>query len=209
MQSTLLRFLETGELQPVGRTIDPASDVRDIGATNRDLNAQVATGAFRADLFYRLRVVPARCAFVARAARRHPAAGHLLALDCHEPSVLPGARLGVGDGRAVSLMVAGQRSATCATSSSGDSFSATSSTIDVTELSSDVRSSVLATPSRLRRRTTPCRRGHTRRSTRCSSGAGVSGMLSPNRSCAAIPRAMNCAKSSSRDSTDTGQLQRS
>ena len=58
MQAVLLRFTETGEIQPVG--VDaPAgrTDVRLITATNRDLRAQIAVGAFREDLYYRLNVI--------------------------------------------------------------------------------------------------------------------------------------------------------
>ena len=58
MQGLLLRFLENGEIQPVGserpRTI---VDARVIAATNRNLHDQVRRGAFREDLFYRLNIV--------------------------------------------------------------------------------------------------------------------------------------------------------
>jgi len=58
MQAVLLRFTETGEIQPVGAE-RPAGrvDVRLITATNRDLAAQIAAGAFRQDLYYRLNVI--------------------------------------------------------------------------------------------------------------------------------------------------------
>src|SRR5688572_5344537 len=58
MQAVLLRFTETGDVQPVGAQ-RPAgrADVRLISATNRDLQAQIATGAFRQDLYYRLNVM--------------------------------------------------------------------------------------------------------------------------------------------------------
>jgi DNA-binding NtrC family response regulator len=58
MQGLLLRFLETGELQKVGS--DRASaivNVRIVAATNRDLQALIAEGTFREDLFYRLNVI--------------------------------------------------------------------------------------------------------------------------------------------------------
>jgi transcriptional regulator with PAS, ATPase and Fis domain len=58
MQALLLRFLESGELQPVGA--DAASrrvDARVISATNRDLDRMTAAGTFREDLLYRIRVV--------------------------------------------------------------------------------------------------------------------------------------------------------
>jgi DNA-binding NtrC family response regulator len=58
MQGALLRFLETGEIQRVGATSTIVrANVRIIAATNRDLHAAVASGAFRQDLFYRLDVI--------------------------------------------------------------------------------------------------------------------------------------------------------
>ncbi len=58
MQTLLLRFLETGEVQPVGEEGPPRqTDVRVIAATNRNLLEMVAAGQFRDDLLYRIRVV--------------------------------------------------------------------------------------------------------------------------------------------------------
>jgi transcriptional regulator with PAS, ATPase and Fis domain len=58
MQSLLLRFLETGELQKVGGDqLGTKVDVRVIAATNRDLQAMVRQGTFREDLYYRIRVI--------------------------------------------------------------------------------------------------------------------------------------------------------
>jgi transcriptional regulator with PAS, ATPase and Fis domain len=57
MQALLLRFLEDGEIQPVGSDEPPIrSDVRVISATNRDLQTMVSRGEFREDLLFRIRV---------------------------------------------------------------------------------------------------------------------------------------------------------
>ncbi|MEJ2610635.1 MAG: sigma-54 dependent transcriptional regulator [Candidatus Thiodiazotropha sp.] len=58
VQAKLLRFLETGECQMVGRANNQRVDVRVVAATNRDLSLSIEDGAFRTDLYYRLNVVP-------------------------------------------------------------------------------------------------------------------------------------------------------
>ncbi len=58
LQAKLLRFVQTGSFRRVGGSELRRVDVRIVSATNRDPVAEVEAGRFRADLFYRLHVLP-------------------------------------------------------------------------------------------------------------------------------------------------------
>jgi len=62
VQAKLLRVVQLGEVRAVGSDESRAIDVRLIAATHQDLEARIAAGQFRADLFYRLNVVPVQVA---------------------------------------------------------------------------------------------------------------------------------------------------
>jgi DNA-binding NtrC family response regulator len=57
VQAKLLRVIESGTFRRLGGLQDHRVDVRIVAATNRDLEARVAEGGFRADLYYRINVI--------------------------------------------------------------------------------------------------------------------------------------------------------
>ncbi len=57
-QVKLLRVMQEGEIEKIGRTSSMSVNVRIIAATNKNLASEVSSGRFREDLFYRLNVIP-------------------------------------------------------------------------------------------------------------------------------------------------------
>jgi two-component system response regulator AtoC len=60
LQAKMLRAVQSGEIQPVGKGSVETVDVRIVACTNRDLREEVRAGRFREDLYFRLAVVEVR-----------------------------------------------------------------------------------------------------------------------------------------------------
>lgn len=81
LQAKLLRALESGEIQPVGAGRVERVDVRVVASTHRDLQAEVAAGRFREDLYYRIAVVVIRVPSLRERATDIPALARELAVQ--------------------------------------------------------------------------------------------------------------------------------
>ena len=94
-QVKLLRFLQSGEIQPIGARHVREVDVRVVAATNKTLLAEVEAGRFREDLYYRLNVVQVTIPPLRERTGDIPAlARHLLARIAEQPGLRP---LGITD----------------------------------------------------------------------------------------------------------------
>lgn len=89
-QAKMLRVLEQGEVEALGAARPVAVDVKVVAATNQDLEALIAEGRFRRDLFYRLNALPVRIPPL----REHPEdipalVEHFTAFFCWENALPP------------------------------------------------------------------------------------------------------------------------
>ena len=78
LQATLLRVIQTRQLQRVGSLKTRPIDVRFIAATNRNLEAEIAAGRFRQDLYYRLNGISLDIPPLRERRERDPAAGSVV-----------------------------------------------------------------------------------------------------------------------------------
>ncbi|HSD73456.1 MAG TPA: sigma-54 dependent transcriptional regulator [Steroidobacteraceae bacterium] len=82
IQAKLLRVIQEREFKAVGDTRTQSANIRLVCATNRDLRAMVAEGAFRDDLFYRINIFPIRVPALRERREDIPALAHHFLKEC-------------------------------------------------------------------------------------------------------------------------------
>ena len=100
-QAKLLQLIQSKRYYPLGASEPVTADVRVIAATNVDLEAAVAAGRFREDLYYRLKVLPVRVPSLAERAADVPELARAFCERGAERHGLPRLELSVGALRAV------------------------------------------------------------------------------------------------------------
>ena len=119
-QAKVLRVLQENELERVGGAETIKVDVRVVAATNKDLQAEIAAGRFREDLYYRLDVVPIELPPLRERREDIPAlVEHFLEQVCADNGRRTQAGRAGGDDAAHAARLAGQRARAARTSSSG------------------------------------------------------------------------------------------
>ena len=99
VQPKLLRFLEQGEVLPVGETRPQKVDVRVVAATNADLEQRVSEGKFREDLFYRLSVIRIHVPPLRERREEIPHLSTFFLREASDRLGKPGVRLSAGNAR--------------------------------------------------------------------------------------------------------------
>jgi Nif-specific regulatory protein len=100
-QAKLLQLLHSKRYYPLGASEPSTADIRVIAATNVDLDAAVASGRFREDLYYRLKVLPVRVPSLAERTSDVPELARAFVEQTCERHGLPRLELSVGALRAV------------------------------------------------------------------------------------------------------------
>jgi two-component system response regulator HydG len=96
LQAKLLRFLQDGEILPLGETHPVRVDVRIVAATNRDLESDTRNGRFRADLYHRLNVIRLQIAPLRERREEIPVLARCLATVIGQRIGVPGAEITAG-----------------------------------------------------------------------------------------------------------------
>ena len=109
-QGKIVRALQDSTFERLGGSARVKVDVRVLSTTNKDLQAEIATGRFREDLYYRLAVVPLKVPALKDRREDVPALAQHFIVRSAESSGMPAARIvGRHAGGAAGVRLAGQR----------------------------------------------------------------------------------------------------